>query len=82
MQCLFLSQTIFEINKTNKTEAFSVMKRKRSRHSDAIHATSIRRQKRRTDAISDADDLTHSNAQMSTESDMLVSVVSIRIVSE
>ncbi|KAI0241744.1 ATP-dependent RNA helicase DDX54 [Lamellibrachia satsuma] len=63
--------TIFEINKTNKTEVFSIMKRKRSRHSDAIHATSIRRQKRRTDAISDADDLTHSNAQMSTESDML-----------
>jgi len=53
------------------------MKQKRSRHNDAIQATLVRRQKRKADAISAANDTTLSDVQMSTESDMLVSVTSV-----
>ena len=53
------------------------MKQKRSRHNDAIQATLVRRQKRKADAVSAANDTTLSDVQMSTESDMLVSVTSV-----
>ena len=74
---MVVPQTIFEINKTSKTQAFSVMKQKRSRHSEAIQSTLIRRQKRKADASCHADDNeARSDVQMSTDADVQVSAIS------
>ena len=74
---MFVPQTIFEINKTSKTQAFSVMKQKRSRHSEAIQSTLIRRQKRKADASCHADDdAPRSDVQMSTDADVQVRAIS------